>query len=172
MLEFPEAFWDADMDYFGAALPGGTDGRGRCFMFWNLQRFTGAPVLVALVAGAAAGEAEAASDAEMGAAAVQVLRRVYGADVVPEPRCVLATRWASEEYTRGAQVLGLPAVPCDACRGHRGVRCWTAWNRHVSRFVRRLWGILTVFVALCISSVCGLLFESAHRHPGCTRPEI
>ena len=118
VLEFPEAFWDAEMDYFGAALPGGAEGRGRCFMFWNLQRFTGAPVLVALVAGAAAGEAEAASDAELGAAAVHVLRRVYGADVVPEPRCVLATRWASEEYTRGAQEPGLPAVPCDARRGH------------------------------------------------------
>ena len=111
VLEFPVAFWDADMDYFGAALPGGVAGRGRCFMFWNLQRFTGAPVLVTLAAGAAAGEAEAASDAELGAAAVGVLRRMYGADVVPEPRCVLATRWASEEFTRGAQVHDYLAVP-------------------------------------------------------------
>ncbi|KAK9826354.1 hypothetical protein WJX81_001448 [Elliptochloris bilobata] len=102
IMEFQEAFWDADADYFGAALPGGAEGRGRCFMFWNLQRFTGAPVLAALAAGAAAGEAEAASDAELGAAAVGVLRRIYGQDVVPEPRAVLATRWASEEFTRGS----------------------------------------------------------------------
>ncbi len=105
-MEFPEVFWDAEADYFGAALPGGAECRGRCFMFWNLQRFTGAPILAALVAGAAASEAEAAdSDAELGAAALAVLRRVFGEAVVPEPRCVLATRWASEPYTRGALEL-------------------------------------------------------------------
>lgn len=113
VLEFPEAFWDVEADYFGAALPGGAEGRGRCFMFWNLQRVTGAPVLSALAAGAAAGGAETASDAELGAAALEVLRRVYGADIVPEPRCVLATRWASEEFTRGA-----PELPfCTAAQG-------------------------------------------------------
>ena len=53
-MEFPEAFWEGSVDYFGAAVPGGPAARGRCFMFWNLQRFAQKPVLTAVVAGAAA----------------------------------------------------------------------------------------------------------------------
>jgi len=123
-MEFPEAFWDAEADYFGAALPGGAAGRGRCFMFWNLQRCAGAPVLAALAAGAAAHEAEAASDAELGAAALAVLRRVFGEGAVPEPRCVLATRWGSEEYSRGArQPPSLWCPPRTLC-GRAGLVLW------------------------------------------------
>ena len=54
VLEFPEAFWSDDADFFGAALPGGPDARGGCFMFWNLSRVAGAPVLAALLSGQAA----------------------------------------------------------------------------------------------------------------------
>ena len=53
-MEFPEAFWEGSVDYFGAAVPGGAAARGRCFMFWNLQRFAQKPILTAVVAGAAA----------------------------------------------------------------------------------------------------------------------
>ena len=53
-MEFPEAFWEGSVDYFGAAVPGGAAARGRCFMFWNLQRFAQRPILTAVVAGAAA----------------------------------------------------------------------------------------------------------------------
>ena len=53
-MEFPKAFWEGSVDYFGAAVPGGPAARGRCFMFWNLQRFAQKPVLTAVVAGAAA----------------------------------------------------------------------------------------------------------------------
>lgn len=54
IMEFPEAFWEASVDYFGAAVPGGPAARGRCFMFWNLQRFAQKPILTAVVAGEAA----------------------------------------------------------------------------------------------------------------------
>ena len=53
-MEFPEAFWEGSVDYFGAAVPGGPAARGRCFMFWNLQRFAQRPILTAVVAGEAA----------------------------------------------------------------------------------------------------------------------
>lgn len=59
ILEFPERFWDADADYFGAAQPGGAAARGRCFYFWNVERVAGAPVLITLLAGSSAAEAEA-----------------------------------------------------------------------------------------------------------------
>ncbi|KAL3845296.1 hypothetical protein ACJIZ3_002699 [Penstemon smallii] len=48
VLEFPEVFWDETVDYFGATTED-TDQRGRCFMFWNVKKTVGAPVLIALV---------------------------------------------------------------------------------------------------------------------------
>lgn len=57
MLQFPEVFWD-DVDYFGITQPAGPDTRGRCFMFWNLARFTGVPLLTSLASGQSAEAAE------------------------------------------------------------------------------------------------------------------
>ncbi len=102
VMEFTEAFWDEDVDYFGAARddddeeeeggegnegnPGATTTtttttttRGRMFMFWNLQKAVGAPVLTALVAGAAAERAESESDASLVSGAMEVLRRISSA---------------------------------------------------------------------------------------------
>lgn len=78
VMEFKAAFWDTSVDYFGAAREdalessGGVDkdgeprGRGRMFMFWNLEKAVGAPVLTALVAGAAAEAAEVGRDRGQG----------------------------------------------------------------------------------------------------------
>ena len=51
MLEFPSAFWTDEYDYFGAAVDGGPELRGRCFMYWNCHRFCGAPILAAIISG-------------------------------------------------------------------------------------------------------------------------
>lgn len=51
MLEFPEVFWTPEYDYFGAAVDGGPELRGRCFMFWNGARFSGAPILTSIISG-------------------------------------------------------------------------------------------------------------------------
>lgn len=65
-LQFPEVFWDAEVDYFGVTQPAGPASRGRCFMFWNLARFNGGtPLLAGLVAGAAARAAEQDSQEEL-----------------------------------------------------------------------------------------------------------
>ncbi|KAL3840250.1 hypothetical protein ACJIZ3_024841 [Penstemon smallii] len=48
VLEFSEVFWDDTVDYFGATA-GDADRRGWCFMFWNVRKTVGAPVLIALV---------------------------------------------------------------------------------------------------------------------------
>ena len=54
VLQFPHAFWDDSVDYFGAAgEEAGPQGRGWCFMFWNFHRFSGKPTLAALVSGRA-----------------------------------------------------------------------------------------------------------------------
>ncbi len=51
VLEFPEVFWTPEYDYFGAAVDGGPELRGRCFMFWNGARFSGAPILTSIISG-------------------------------------------------------------------------------------------------------------------------
>ena len=59
-MEFDRVFWDDSADFFGAVLDlkgaDPLDTRGRCFQFWNVHRFSGAPVLTALLAGRAADE--------------------------------------------------------------------------------------------------------------------
>ena len=72
VLQFERVFWE-DLDFFGVAQPGGVESRGRCFMFWNLARFSeGVPLLTCLVSGRAARAAEEASDEEMKGHAMQV----------------------------------------------------------------------------------------------------
>ena len=101
VLQFEAPFWDESLDYFGCPRPGGAGARGRCFCFWNLGRFAGAPLLAALVSGAAARDAETASDADLVAAALDALRAAYG-DRVTAPVAAHATRWASDPYARGS----------------------------------------------------------------------
>lgn len=162
VLEFPHTFWEDSADFFGAAVPGGPEGRGRCFMFWNLHRMAEKPILITLMAGKAAyvsasfavqgdnilcvvlndyvhsgsvasvqvamlretiflhcQESEKLSDEEMSAAAMEVLRRLFGEDI-PQPVSLMTTKWGSDTYSRGAPPLHGPfpchsyihAVPC------------------------------------------------------------
>ena len=113
-MEFDAAFWDDDVDYFGAAredVAGTPDdpvgGRGRMFMFWNLTAVTGKPVLVALVAGAAAEAAESEEEKTLVESAMGALRRVAAAN--PErwkpptdPVAVACSRWGTDPRARGS----------------------------------------------------------------------
>jgi lysine-specific histone demethylase 1 len=76
-MQFPEVFWDSEVDYFGITQPPGEDTRGRCFMFWNLARFNdGAPLLAALVSGPSARAAEGADTEELQQHMLQVRSRL------------------------------------------------------------------------------------------------
>jgi hypothetical protein len=99
-LEFEHPFWDTGVDYFGAALPGGADNRGRCFMFWNLHNVAGAPVLACLLAGAAAAVAEGESDEALASHAMIVLRSLFPG--APNPIGACASRWGADPYARGS----------------------------------------------------------------------
>lgn len=52
VMLFPRVFWDDDKDYFGITS-NSNEPRGEGYLFWNLHRIMGAPVLVALIAGEA-----------------------------------------------------------------------------------------------------------------------
>jgi len=102
ILQFPEVFWNDSVDFFGAAKGISAVDRGFCFMWWNFHRFAKAPILAALVSGASATGAEKASDEELKAGAMDVLRALHPGIDIPEPVACTVSRWASEKYTKGS----------------------------------------------------------------------
>ncbi|CAH8388495.1 unnamed protein product [Eruca vesicaria subsp. sativa] len=124
VLEFPKVFWDDSLDYFGATAEE-TDQRGECFMFWNVKKAVGAPVLIALVVGKAAVEYKDKSKSEHVNHAMMVLRKLFGGDLVPDPVASVVTDWGTDPYSYGAysyvaigasgedyDVLGRPVQNC------------------------------------------------------------
>ncbi len=111
VLVFEKPFWDLNRDMFGllrAARTGnGTTqedyvaGRGQFYLFWNTLPTSGLPVLIALMAGDAAHEAERTSDCDLVVDCLGQLRKVYGQDNVPAPLETIVTRWGSDRFARG-----------------------------------------------------------------------
>lgn len=124
VLEFPEVFWDETIDYFGATAET-TDQRGRCFMFWNVNKTVGAPVLIALVVGMAAIEGQNISISDHVNHALLILRKLFGEDRVSDPVASVVTDWGRDPYCYGAysyvavgasgedyDILGRPVENC------------------------------------------------------------
>ncbi|KAJ8772639.1 hypothetical protein K2173_027816 [Erythroxylum novogranatense] len=124
VLEFPEVFWDDSVDYFGATAKG-TDHRGQCFMFWNVRKTVGAPVLIALVVGRAALDGETMSSCDHVNHALKVLRKLFGEAAVPDPLASVVTDWGRDPFSYGAysyvaigssgedyDILGRPVENC------------------------------------------------------------
>ncbi|MBA0765291.1 hypothetical protein Gotri_014512, partial [Gossypium trilobum] len=101
VLEFPEVFWDDTVDYFGVTAEE-TDSRGHCFMFWNVQKTVGAPVLIALVAGKAAIDGQNMSASDHVNHAVIILRKLFGEASVPDPVASVVTDWGRDPFSYGA----------------------------------------------------------------------
>ncbi|KAG2450392.1 hypothetical protein HYH02_004895 [Chlamydomonas schloesseri] len=130
-LLFPRVFWDPAVDTFAVAVRE-PERRGAYYLFYCGHHTGGAPVLTALVAGAAAVAIEAVSDRQAVAEVMAVLRSIFekpraaaaaaaaGAaagggggggggdkqqpqvDKVPEPLQALVTRWGADPYSRGS----------------------------------------------------------------------
>lgn len=101
VMEFTVPFWDETVDYFGAAAEC-TELRGRCFMFWNLKRTGGAPILLALVVGKAAYEVEHQESSDLIEHALIILRKLFGETAVPNPIASVVTNWGLDPFSRGA----------------------------------------------------------------------
>jgi monoamine oxidase len=111
VLVFEKPFWDVDRDMFGLLREPRSgsgydqddyrDGRGQFYLVWNCIRTSGLPVLIALMAGEAAREAEITSDQELVSSCVAQLRRVFGRSKVPAPLETIVTRWGSDRFARG-----------------------------------------------------------------------
>ncbi|KAK6115262.1 hypothetical protein DH2020_007531 [Rehmannia glutinosa] len=125
VLEFPEVFWDDTIDYFGATAED-RDQRGRCFMFWNVKKTVGAPVLIALVVGKAAiDDGQNICSSDNVSHALLVLRKLFGEDKVSDPVAAVVTDWGRDPYSYGAysyvavgssgedyDILGRPVENC------------------------------------------------------------
>ncbi len=101
VLAFDEPFWPRDTQIFGLV------GDQPVTALVNGLHFTGAPILIGVVAADAARRLERRSDAEIVAGLRRALSAAFGT-TVPEPSGVVVTRWAADPYARGA--YSYPAV--------------------------------------------------------------
>ncbi|KAM0935029.1 putative spermine oxidase transcription regulator Homeodomain-LIKE family [Dioscorea sansibarensis] len=124
VLEFSKVFWDDAVDYFGATAEE-TGQRGQCFMFWNVKKTVGAPVLIALVVGKAARDGQSLGASDHVNHALFVLRKLFGEASVPDPVASAVTNWGIDPFSKGAysyvavgasgedyDVLGRPVGNC------------------------------------------------------------
>ena len=72
--------------------------RGRFYLIWNATKTSGRPMLIALMAGHAAYQAEETDTKTLMEEVTQRLRQVFTPSV-PEPREVIVTRWRSDPFT-------------------------------------------------------------------------
>jgi monoamine oxidase len=110
VLVFEKPFWDLSRDMFGLLrAPKSGSGirqedysanRGQFYLFWNCVKTTGLPVLIALMAGDAAHEAERTNDRELISQCLSQLRNVFG-NKVTDPVETIVTRWGSDRFARG-----------------------------------------------------------------------
>ena len=101
-LQFETVFWDDSVDFFGAAKGMTESSRGCCFMFWNIHRFSGTPVLAALVSGKAAHVNESTPEEDLKCIAMETLTSIFKDIDVPAPVAYHVTRWASDPQTGGS----------------------------------------------------------------------
>lgn len=124
ILVFEKPFWDTERDMFGLLRePADRDSmvqedysanRGRFYLFWNCLKTTGLPVLIALMAGDAAHQAECTPDEEIITEVTSQLRNVFKYETVPDPLETIVTRWGSDKFTRGSYSYVAPeAFPGD-----------------------------------------------------------
>ena len=110
VLVFEKPFWDLSRDMFGLLRPPRSGngirqedysaGRGQFYLFWNCMKTTGLPVLIALMAGDAAHEAERTTDRDLVSQCISQLRNVFGNKVM-DPVETIITRWGSDRFARG-----------------------------------------------------------------------
>lgn len=124
ILVFDKPFWDVERDMFGLlrdpktqdsmAQEDYSSGRGRFYLFWNCIKTSGLPMLIALMAGDAAHQAETTSDGEIITEVTSQLRNVFKDVTVPDPLETIITRWGQDKFAAGSySFVGSDALPGD-----------------------------------------------------------
>lgn len=124
ILVYEKAFWDVNQDMFGllrdSRLNNSLDqedyisGRGRFYLFWNCIKTCGRPMLIALMAGDAAHQAEIESDSVLIEEVTEQLRKMFKPASVPKPSEAIVTRWGKDRFACGSySYVGAQARPDD-----------------------------------------------------------
>lgn len=124
VLLYEKPFWDIDQDMFGLLrepeVMNSLDqddyvgNRGKFYLFWNCIKTSGLPVLIALMAGDAAHQAETVSDADLVTAVNQELARMFKQIPIPRPLETIITRWGKDRFARGTySYVGAMSEPGD-----------------------------------------------------------
>ncbi|KAL8842537.1 MAG: hypothetical protein Q9170_000491 [Blastenia crenularia] len=124
VLVYDRPFWDIDQDMFGLLrepdMANSLDqedyvkNRGKFYLFWNCIKTSGRPVLIALLAGEAAVQAENTRDADLVAGVTKELRRMFSDNQVPMPSETIVTRWGKDRFARGTySYVGATSLPGD-----------------------------------------------------------
>uniref|UniRef100_A0A7S4DHT5 Amine oxidase domain-containing protein n=2 Tax=Lotharella globosa TaxID=91324 RepID=A0A7S4DHT5_9EUKA len=100
VLEWKEedVFW-RDVDMFGH-IKDSPENRGNNYMYWNLKKVTGKPILVSIFSGKAAHKLESTPKEDLVKEAMEQLRRIYG-EQIPDPIRTLKTGWKGDPLARG-----------------------------------------------------------------------
>lgn len=96
-LRFPEVVWDKEADLLGYIA----EIKGEWAEYVNIYKVTGQPILLCFNAGEYGLAIEKMGDEEVVAAAMQVLRTIYGPNI-PDPTGWLITRWGSDPFAWGS----------------------------------------------------------------------
>ncbi|MCJ1334750.1 hypothetical protein MMC09_000015 [Bachmanniomyces sp. S44760] len=112
VLVYEQPFWDVDQDMVGllrdAEIPDSlnqeeySQNRGRFYLFWNCIKTSGRPLLIALMAGDAAHQAESRSDADIVAEVTEELAKMFKQVKVPQPSETIVTRWGKDRFAQGS----------------------------------------------------------------------
>ncbi|KAK5113087.1 hypothetical protein LTR62_003666 [Meristemomyces frigidus] len=111
VLLYDKPFWDDSRDMFGllneADYHDSLDpahyakNRGRFYLIWNASKTSGRPMLVALMAGHSAHEAEKMDTDTLLGEVNHRLRKTFSDAEIPAPTEVIVTRWKRDPFTRG-----------------------------------------------------------------------
>ncbi|MCJ1445257.1 MAG: hypothetical protein MMC23_005762 [Stictis urceolatum] len=124
VLVFDQAFWDVEQDMIGLLRDSDYEdsylqdeystNRGRFYLFWNCVKTSGRPLLIALMAGDAAHQAEdSLTDAQIVAEVTQQLTKMYRHKRVPHPQETVVTRWGKDRFARGTYSYVAPTAHSD-----------------------------------------------------------
>lgn len=97
-LQFPEVFWDQDVEVVGYV---DDISNGQWGLWLNYVLVVQQPVLLGFNGGDFGMESESMNDDELINSAMSVLRKIYGADI-PDPIGFLRTQWSTDPYAFGS----------------------------------------------------------------------
>lgn len=124
IIVFERSFWDVERDMFGLLREPEIEnsltqedyrsGRGQFYLFWNCIKTSGLPMLIALMAGDSAYQAEKMSDSEILKEVTSQLRNIFKDVAVPDPVETIITRWGQDRFAYGSYSSVAPeAFPDD-----------------------------------------------------------